>query len=114
MSKVNEAKCICLNDKGRPNEVPSTNWVVKGKEYTIIHVAIMVTQNNIIGVKLKEINNDAYFPYTFFNIDRFGIPLDELIKFEKLFAPEDIEKMKEILERDHVVKTEEELEEALI
>ncbi len=111
MSKVDYCKCVCLDDTNRPNEVPSTNWVKKGNSYHIIHIAQMVTQNNVLGVKLAEINNDAYFPYSFFSIKRFAMPIDELIKFEKLFKPEDIEEMKRILEENGTIKTPEEIEE---
>ena len=68
-------KVICLNDGNRPNDIPSSKWVKKGTEYTVIEVAKLRIQGGILGFKLAEINIDEYFPYQYFAASRFGIPL---------------------------------------
>jgi hypothetical protein len=70
-------KVICINDSGRPNEVPTNRWVKKGEEYTIISVCFMTLQG-IYGCKLAEINNDDLFPYQYFAITRFNVTIVEL------------------------------------
>jgi hypothetical protein len=69
-------KVICINDKNKPNEIPSSHWVKEGKEYTVVWAARLDIQG-IWGVKLAEIDLSAFVPWTFFNSDRF-IPLDDL------------------------------------
>jgi hypothetical protein len=73
-------KCICINDKDRPNEIPLSKWVEKGKEYTITKVMIMKIQGSIAGVKLAELNIDDYFPYQYFALWRFAFPISEMAK----------------------------------
>jgi len=70
-------KVICINDKNRPNEIPTSRWVEKDKEYTIIAVAFMTIQNTY-GCKIAEINNDDLFPYSYFALNRFGITKEEI------------------------------------
>lgn len=74
---------ICINDSGRPNEVPTSRWVKKEKEYTIRKIMIMKQQGGIGGVKLEEINNDDLFPWTYFRLDRFAITKEELERLIK-------------------------------
>lgn len=72
-------KVICINDKDRPNEVPSSRWIKEGNKYTIVSVSYM-SQQNIYGCKLEEINNDDLFPWTFFALNRFAITTEEVEK----------------------------------
>lgn len=72
-------KVICINDSNRPNEVPTSRWVKKDEEYTIISVCWM-TQQEMYGCKLEEINNDDLFPYSFFALSRFAIKKEEIDK----------------------------------
>ena len=67
----------CIDDKNRPNEVPSTRWIKKGNKYTIIKVAYM-TQQGIYGCKLEEINNDDLYPYSYFALSRFAVTEEEV------------------------------------
>ena len=67
-------KVICLDDSNRPNEIPITRWIKKGKCYNIHKVTRLLTQN-VLGVKLKEINNDDLMPWSYFLASRF-IPVD--------------------------------------
>ncbi len=70
---------ICIDDSNRPNDVPNTRWIKKGEKYTIRTVCWMV-QQNIYGCRLEEINNDDLFPYSFFALSRFAIPVAEIEK----------------------------------
>ena len=67
----------CINDSNRPNEVPTSRWIKKGNKYNIIQVAYM-TQQNIYGCKLEEINNDDLYPYSYFALTRFAVTKDEV------------------------------------
>ena len=77
-------KIICINDQNRPNEVPLNRWLKKGEKYTINKIMFM-TQQNLYGIKIEEINNDDLFPYSYFALNRFGIDIkdiEELLKEE--------------------------------
>ena len=64
---------ICINDSNKPNDIPTSKWVTKGKEYTITKILNMVVQGNIIGVELAEIDLRDCAPYRAFALSRFGI-----------------------------------------
>lgn len=87
-------RVTCINDSNRPNEVPLSRWVKKGKEYNIIKIMKMTQQGGIGGVKLEEINNDDLFPWSYFNINRFSFTqelLDEAIEKGEIVMEELIE-----------------------
>lgn len=73
-------KCVAVDVLNRPNEVPLSRWIIKGKEYTIIELNYMNTQNRILGVKLAEINNDDLLPWSHFRLTRFGFEKHDLEK----------------------------------
>ena len=76
-------KCICINDKNRPNKVPSDKWLVEGTEYTIIFTLVVLPQKTL-AVQLDEIDLDeSCAPYEFFLSNRFAFTKEEL---EKLIA----------------------------
>lgn len=64
-------KVICINDSGRPNEVPITKWVKKNQEYTIIEWVKCNPQGGLLGVKLAEIDLTGCDPYLYFAAHRF-------------------------------------------
>lgn len=68
-------KVICINDKNRPDGIPSTRWIKKGNVYTVIEVAKLPMQGGMLGFKLEEVNIDDCFPYQYFDSHRF-LPLD--------------------------------------
>lgn len=71
-------KVICIHDGERPNDIPTSRWIVKGKEYTVITVERMNMQGNSIGYELDEIDlAECCFPYTRFGAWRFAIPLSQ-------------------------------------
>lgn len=73
---MDNIKVVCINDANRPESVPTSRWIKKGENYTIIKVEKMLVQGSILGCKLAEINNDDLFPYTHFSLNRFR-PLTE-------------------------------------
>jgi len=66
-----EKNCVCIRDSGRPNEVPLSQWIVKGEPYTITRVVNCMFQGGIAGVELAEVTIDAGM-YKFFAADRFA------------------------------------------
>lgn len=66
---------ICINDANRPDGIPTSKWVKKGQEYTVIEVSKMRIQGGMLGFKLEEVNIDDCFPYQYFAANRFGIPI---------------------------------------
>jgi hypothetical protein len=71
-----EFKVICINDKNRPDGVPTSKWVKEGEFYTVTSVTKLLIQGGKLGFKLAELNIDDCFPYQYFSADRFGIPVE--------------------------------------
>lgn len=69
-------KVKCINSKNKPNDIPTSKWVVENETYTVIKVAKLLIQGGMVGFKLEELNIDEYFPYQFFAADRFGLPIN--------------------------------------
>jgi hypothetical protein len=65
-------KVVCINDSDRPNDIPTSKWVVKGQIYTVIKVSKMIMQGNILGVQLEEIDLSDCVPHLFFAATRFA------------------------------------------
>lgn len=63
---------VCINDSDRPNGIPASKWVVKGKKYTIINFERMLQMPGVFGVELAEIDLSDCFPYTRFTSTRFA------------------------------------------
>jgi hypothetical protein len=75
-------KVTCIRDNGRPNEIPSTKWLKRGTEYTVVNVMKCNVQGGILGFELAEISLKGCEPYLYFSADRFGIPVDDDVKKE--------------------------------
>jgi len=71
------SKVICIDDSNRPSDIPTSKWVKKGEEYTVIEIIKCNTQGGLIGLKLAEIDLSGYEPYTCFAANRFRIPAPE-------------------------------------
>lgn len=65
-------KVICINDKDRPNEIPTSKWIVKDKIYTVIKVWHIRQRPGTYGVELAEIDLSDCFPYLYFAANRFA------------------------------------------
>lgn len=88
---------ICINDKHRPNEIPTSRWIKEGEIYHIIQIDKLNAQGGIYGCKLEEINNDDLTPYEYFRLDRFALPAF-LVDEEEVLNKIDIKEAQEVLE----------------
>jgi hypothetical protein len=72
-------KCICINDKNRPPEIPESHWVKFGSTYVVLSIETHVQPAAMLGVvlltpDLAELN----LPYKSFQIGRFGFAEEDL------------------------------------
>lgn len=80
---------ICKDASGRPNDIPTSKWVVKGNEYNVIGVYKMNMQGGILGFELAEISLEDCAPYKYYAANRFVIKeLKVEEKVEEKFAEE--------------------------
>lgn len=70
-------KAYCIDDTNRPNDIPTSKWVVKDKLYTVTAVARLLAQGGRLGFKLAEVSLEGCFPYEFYAANRFAIVLDQ-------------------------------------
>ena len=75
---------ICIDNSNKPNDIPLSKWLIKGKKYTVVKVAKLLIQGGMVGFKLEELNIDEYFPYQFFAANRFGIPINQEFDVEEM------------------------------
>ena len=76
-------KVVCINDLGRPAEIPVSKWLTKGLEYTVTKKTICRSQNNAICFTLAEIDLTGCQPYWGFNANRFGLLVSQE-EFDKM------------------------------
>ncbi len=67
---------VCINDKGKPAEVPASRWVKENEIYHVTQIDRMNIQGGAYGCKLAELNNDDLFPWTHFALTRFAPTAD--------------------------------------
>ena len=75
--------CICVDDVGRPLEIPTSKWVKKGVQYHVTHVYHQYQQKGLKGVELYEFDISNCFPYNCYRLDRFAFTVEgvnDLIK----------------------------------
>ena len=63
-------KCLCINNKNKPKEILSQNWINEGTEYTINYVYYHPMQG-IQGVTLNEVQTKSEI-YSSYRLDRFA------------------------------------------
>ncbi len=96
-------KCLCINDTGKPLEIPQSKWLVKGNEYHIQHV-FYHHQQGLQGVEITEHDISMCFPYVSYRLDRFAFTqegisqLMEMIKECSQLNDIDVSKLVENLE----------------
>jgi len=77
-------RLLCIDDKGRPNEIPGDRWPKKDKEYTPIRITYHPMQG-VQGVELQEIRlTKENYPYEFYKLSRFGIRAEDLEELKAL------------------------------
>ncbi len=74
---------VCINSKGKPAEVPDSQWIVEGNIYNIVRVVNCLGQG-IKGYELEEVKiNSALYKY--FAANRFApVTPPETIEEEEL------------------------------
>ena len=77
-------KCLCINDKNKPTQIPQNKWIEMGKEYTILFSMTVLPQKEL-AFQLNEIElDDSCSPYEWFLANRFAFreeDLQRLIEF---------------------------------
>ena len=76
-------KVVAINTQGRPNEIPTSQWIEKDEVYTVLQMDYMNMQGRMLGFKLEEVNIDNCFPYQYFSADRFRPFSEEDAKAEE-------------------------------
>lgn len=78
--------CICIDDKHRPEVIPTSKWVKEGDEYHITHVYLHKFQDGgIQGVSLYEKPLDkSCAPYETFRLTRFAFSEEGISKLIEL------------------------------
>lgn len=76
-------RCACIDDSGRPNDIPKDKWVKKGELYTIIFAIVVLPQNQL-AFQLEEVDLDeSCAPYEYFLANRFAFLKDDLEKLRE-------------------------------
>lgn len=68
--------CLCINNKNKPNEILSQNWINEGTEYTINYV-YYYPHLGLQGVTLNEVQTKSE-KYNAYRLDRFAFTQDGL------------------------------------
>jgi len=64
---------VCIDDSQRPNDIPTSKWIIKGNDYTVTKVSRMNVQGGILGYQLAEVSLKGCAPYLFYAASRFKI-----------------------------------------
>lgn len=67
---------LCINAKGKPAEVPSSQWIAEGEIYNVVKVMKCLGQGGILAYELEEVKIDAGL-YKYFAASRF-VPVSDL------------------------------------
>ena len=72
-------KAVCIDDSGKPAEIPQDKWIKKDETYNIIKITIHPKQKSIQGCEIAEITLDeSCEPYEYFKLSRFAISQDDI------------------------------------
>ena len=70
-------KVVCINDKGRPHEIPQHLWVERDEMYSVLSVQRMAKQPGVMGFVLAEIELPANGKFDSFDSKRFRPATDD-------------------------------------
>jgi hypothetical protein len=75
-------KVICIDASFKPEEVPTSSWLVEGQEYTVLRVGKNKLTNEDYFI-LQEIQPNL--PYGGYKVNRFRLPHPDAIdaQYEK-------------------------------
>ena len=72
--------CVCINDKGRPKNIPIEKWVKENEIYHVIYTTNVLPQKEL-AVYLSEISLDeSCAPFEYFLAKRFFFTDENLNK----------------------------------
>ena len=75
-------KVICINSEGKPDKIPSEEWIQEGEMYTVYQIDRMGLQHGKLGFKLEEIElTEDSFPYEYYDAERFR-PVEPMLILE--------------------------------
>ena len=78
-------KCICINDKDKPDSIPESHWPKFGQEYTVMMIYRQVQPGAVMGVILQEIDlKETKSEYECFSISRFGFLEEDLPELDRM------------------------------
>jgi hypothetical protein len=69
-------KVICIDASCKPEEVPTSSWLIEGQEYTVLRVGVNKLTHEEYLV-LQEVQPNL--PYGGFKINRFKLPHPDAI-----------------------------------
>lgn len=69
-------KIICLNDKGKPNEISEAHWIKEGEFYTPVKV-VKAKINGAYYFVLEEVQPDNPL-YGGYHVNRFGTEIQDV------------------------------------
>lgn len=70
-------KVVCVNNKNKPEEIPSHLWLEKDEMYTVLRIQKMAKQPGITGFVLEEITIPPGSKYDSFSSARFRPATDD-------------------------------------
>lgn len=77
--KIDSIKLTCIDDSCKPEEIKSSNWIKKNKDYTLVKILKNPIQNQRFVV-LEEVQPDK--PYGGYKIERFGLSQETILQIE--------------------------------
>jgi hypothetical protein len=83
-------KVICINDDGRPDDIPTSKWIVKDETYTVVKFLNCVAQpGNPVCFVLEEIDLKGCGNYIGFDSKRFApVRTEALERYANMFLEE--------------------------
>ena len=75
---MNNMKVVCINDSNRPNEIPNSLWIKKGRFYDVERITRDMSGNYAIVLVSPKLGREN-MPYRFFGAYRFSMVDPELV-----------------------------------
>ena len=75
-------RVVCINDKKKPSEIPSSSWIEEGEVYTVTKVVKMAKQRMTLAYLLAEVSFPEDSKYECYVASRFRPYTDDDAKAE--------------------------------
>ena len=79
---MGDYRVVCINDRKKPNEIPSTSWIEEGEIYTVTKAMRMSKQRMTLGYLLDEVSLPEDSKYECYIATRFRPYSDDDAKAE--------------------------------